>query len=296
MRNNYVTIIYLILLPVLFLHTGCSKSELPQTSPALFFEVEYPGQQPTKVSDRGFESNDVIGVYVTGHKLPLQLGGNVLNNARMINKGEQWFPETPQKWDSGAYDVYAYYPYIEHPATVQEIPFSLATDQSKAGNGETLGGYESSDFLWATTEAVSASTSPVKLRFSHRLSRLVVNLVKGEDYDGELNDSEISVYIHNTVADGFLDLTSGYVMKDSYCAARTLKAKPVGNHSFAAVIIPQRIDYTVPLVEIEMNGVSYMVSTQFAFKFGMQHTINVAMSKNPEQIKISVGGEIVDWN
>lgn len=278
------------------LWTGCSSTDEVPAEPGLRFELEHPDVSASRVNDMGFEFDDVLGVYVTEAGSPLQLGGNTLNNARLLKKGDTWTPETTQKWGPGSYDVYAYYPYIPAPESVLELPFALAADQSAMGVGDEPDGYEASDFLWASATGVKASASPAKLIFSHRLSRLVVNLVKGTDYEGELDDAAITVRIHNTVADGLLDLSTGYVVKDSYKPARTLTAKPIGNHRFAAVVIPQRIETTVPLVEVMMDGVSYMVSTPFVFKFGMQHTMNVTISKNPEQIKISIGGEMKDWN
>ena len=281
---------------ILSLFTGCSSTEEVPAEPGLYFELMHPDASTSRVSDLGFEFDDVLGVYVTEAGSPLQLGGNAVNNARMLNKNGTWSAEGTQKWGPGNYDVYAYYPYIPSPESVLEVPFALSADQSSLGTGDEPGGYEASDFLWASAQGVTASATPVKLTFSHRLSRLVVNLVKGEDYEGELDDDAITVRIHNTVADGLLDLSTGYIMKDPYKSARSLTAKPIGNHRFAAIVIPQRIETTVPLVEVIMDGVSYMVSTPFVFKFGMQHTMNVTISKNPEQIKISIGGEMKDWN
>ena len=45
-----------------------------------------------------------------------------------------------------------------------------------------------------------------------------------------------------------------------------------------------------------MKGVAYLVESRFVFKPGIQHTINVVISKNPEQVKIEIGGEIEDWD
>ena len=43
-----------------------------------------------------------------------------------------------------------------------------------------------------------------------------------------------------------------------------------------------------------MKGVAYLVESRFVFKPGIQHTITVVISKNPEQVKIEIGGEIED--
>ena len=60
-------------------------------------------------------------------------------------------------------------------------------------------------------------------------------------------------------------------------------------------MVPQRLTNQVPLVEVVMKGVSYMVESKFVFKPGIQHTLSVTISKNPEQVKIEIGGEIEDW-
>ena len=31
-------------------------------------------------------------------------------------------------------------------------------------------------------------------------------------------------------------------------------------------------------------------------KQGIQHTVNVTLAKNPDQVKIEIGGEIEDWD
>jgi hypothetical protein len=50
-----------------------------------------------------------------------------------------------------------------------------------------------------------------------------------------------------------------------------------------------------PLVEVITKGVSYLYESKFLFKAGMQHNVQLAISKNPEQIKIEIGGEIENW-
>lgn len=44
-----------------------------------------------------------------------------------------------------------------------------------------------------------------------------------------------------------------------------------------------------------MKGVSYLVESSFLFKPGIQHTVSITIEKNPEQVKIDIGGEIEDW-
>jgi hypothetical protein len=70
----------------------------------------------------------------------------------------------------------------------------------------------------------------------------------------------------------------------------------LGDQKYAAIIVPQRLNNRQPLVEVVMKGVSYLYESRFLFKPGIQHNVLLVVSKNPEQIKIEIGGEIEDWN
>ena len=45
-----------------------------------------------------------------------------------------------------------------------------------------------------------------------------------------------------------------------------------------------------------MNGVSFLYESKFLFKPGMHHLVSLVIDKNPDQVKIEVGGEIAKWN
>ena len=193
------------------------------------------------------------------------------------------------------FDVVGYYPYLEEMNNVTDIPFSVALDQSTEGEGEELGGYEASDFLWAGKEGVGMEDGVVRLTFAHRMSRLVVRLVPTEDYEGEIPEDAI-VKIHSTVPKATIDLTAGVVTKDPYGAENVIKARKDGERVYTAIVVPQRLDYTVPLLEVVAGGISYIYDMRFVFKSGVQHTVTAYLSKNPEQIKIEIGGDIEGWN
>ncbi len=123
---------------------------------------------------------------------------------------------------------------------------------------------------------------------------MVVRLIKGKDYDGDIPE-DAEVYIHNTVPSATIDLSVGIVTRNTYGTAQTIKAKTVDKTQYTAIVVPQRLTNQVPLVEVVMKGVSYMVESKFVFKPGIQHTLSVTISKNPEQVKIEIGGEIEDW-
>lgn len=299
MKRMTVYSIYAACLGLALCLAGCGQEEMTETGeqPAdvMRFSLTHPDEGArTRVTETHFEKDDRIGLYVCTAEAPLEVGGNYVNNALLTFNGSAWHPERPIFWNNGSYDVYAYYPQVSPVTSVDDLPFSVATDQQTAGNEQTPGGYEASDFLWASAKKQTAGNEAVKLNFRHCMSKLTVRLVKGPDYDGdELPEAE--VYVHNTVTEATVDLAVGIVTPAKFGKLHTVKAKAAGKDEYTAVLVPQRIANRVPLIEVVMKGVSYLVETNFRFKQGIHHTFTLIISKNPEQVKIEIGGELENW-
>ena len=154
-----------------------SAKETPMT-----FDVIHPSQ--TRATATDFENGDKIGVYIAKADMPLEIGGNTLNNEQLTLTSGKWIPSQNLFWDEGSYNAYAYYPYM-NVTSIEDQPVSVATDQTTAETDGTLSGYEASDLLYAKTSNVAASTLPVTLNFKHIMSKLTIRLVKGEDF-GEI--------------------------------------------------------------------------------------------------------------
>lgn len=279
---------------LMMLATGCSKDDEGQTfekEDVMTFEAVHPAA--TRVSETQFEAGDRIGVYVVEHDngnvAPLQISGNWANNVPVTFDGKNWTNEKKIFWPENTVDVYAYYPYMT-PTSIDENPFSVALDQNADD------GYEKSDFLWAKTAGATQTNETVALGFSHRCSKLVVELVKGAAYEGDF--PEVSdMYLHSTVPSATIDFTTGAVTKYTFGEMSSIKMKRVDNGHFEAIVIPQRVDARLPLIELVTNGVSYLIEDTFNFKAGKQHTIRIILSSNPEQIQIEIGGKVNDgWN
>jgi len=289
-------IIYIIgILYFLCLSAGCSHSEkeIEPDNLSISFDMVHPAL--ARANSTNFETGDRVGVFMTVNDVPLEVSGNYVNNELLTYSGSKWESARKIYWNDGAYDVFGYYPYTSPLISVDDMPFEVASDQSVSGEGNTLGGYEASDFLWASAKNVTAGDGAVKLMFAHRMSKLNIRLVKGDDYEGELPE-EAEVYVHNTVPSATIDLSAGVVTRNPYAATRTIRAMKTGSYQYSAILVPQRIDNSKPLVEVVMKGVAYLVESRFIFKTGIQHTITVVISKNPEQVKIEIGGEIEDWD
>ena len=167
-----------------------SAKETPMT-----FDVIHPSQ--TKATATEFENGDKIGVYIAKTDMPLEIGGNTLNNEQLTLTSGKWTPSKNLFWDEGSYNAYAYYPYM-NVTSIEDQPVSVATDQTTAETDGALSGYEASDLLYAKTSNVAASTSPVTLNFKHVMSKLTIRLVKGEDFEGDM-PADAEIFIHNTV-------------------------------------------------------------------------------------------------
>ena len=264
------------------------------------FNLVGPNAQ-TKVSAGAFEEADQIGLYVTDYvnettPMPLQISGNRANNSLVTFDGSVWTPEQTIYWGNGKSDVYAYYPYFETVTDVNSQYFELATDQS----GE---GYELSDFLWAKAEGVRQTDGTVNLEMKHLMSKLTVKIVAGEDYIGSLPE-DATVHLHSTVTNVNIDLEKGSVVKDPYSGAKSIKMKNLGIRTFAgekavvyeAIVVPQMIENSVPLLEINSKSVSYLLEDPFNFHPGVAYTYTATLNTSTTAIKVEIGCEVEDWN
>lgn len=284
--------------------TACKQDhitpEAPVFSDEMSFNILTPGAR-TKVSDDTFEASDIIGLYVTDYAdadtpMPLQISGNRANNITLTYDGSAWTPEKTVFWGSGKSDVYAYYPYLEDVQDVESQYFEVAADQS----GE---GYESSDFLWAKAEGVEQTDGSVNLEMRHLMSKLTVKIVAGEDYVGSLPD-DASIQLHSTVTGARVDLSKGSVSKDPYSGAKSIKMKKLGIRTYEgveavvyeAIVVPQMLENSVPLLEINSKSVSYLLEDPFNFRPGVAYTYTATLNTSITAIKVQIGCELEDWN
>lgn len=284
----------LILAVATLLMAGCSKNDDVIVPDEGLMQITALHPSATRATATGFEDGDKIGVYVTDYAgevaSPLQISGNWANNVEATYDGTSWSLSKNIFWSDNKMDVYGYYPYMT-PTSIELQPFAVALDQSTEGVDGELGGYEASDFLWAKTSGVTKSNGNVALAFKHRCSKLIVKLVKGEDYDGDF-PSSAELFIHNVVPTATIDFTTGAVVKDVFGEPTTIKARKVDNGTYEAIIIPQRVTSRRPFIELIANNISYLLEDTFYFKAGTQHTISLTINSNPNQIKVEIGGEV----
>lgn len=288
-------IIYIIGMALMGL-TACSNGDsddMPKSAKEtpMTFSVSHPAQ--TRATAAAFEEGDKIGLYVADASMPLEIGGNLVNNEQLTLTAGKWTAHRTLYWDEGTYNAYAYYPYMAIES-IEDQPVSVATDQSIVATSGKMSAYEASDLLYARTAGVTASTSPVPLTFRHIMSKLTIRLVKGEDFEGDM-PADAQVFIHNTVTTATVDISAGVVTPQRKGCKETVRACQESDFTFGAIIVPQRLDNRVPFVEVIMKGVSYLFESKFLFKSGVNHLVNLVIDDNPENVKIDIGGEIENW-
>ncbi len=300
MKAKYLYIVSALALGLV----GCSQEyqnvETPLNNNAMSFNIVSPNAG-TRVSNGEFEAQDKVGLYVTDYieaetPAPLQVSGNRANNEAMTFDGTKWNIERPIYWGEGKSDVYAYYPYMEI-VDVDDQPFSVATDQNEAKN------YEASDLLWAKASGVAKTDGAVSLEMQHSMSRLVVKIIAGDEYVGSL-PKDATVHLHSTVTDALVSLANGSVVKNPYGGANSIKMRNCGVHTYAegealvyeAIVVPQMLETSVPLLEINSKSVSYLLEDMFNFKPGVSYTYTAVLNTSTTAIKVEIGCEIEDWN
>lgn len=295
--KNMKKILYISVVTFLAL-VSCNK-KIPEISDGqVQFRISLP---QTKATASAFENGDAVSLYAVAYdgavQMPLQIGGNWVNNERLTFNGSSWTPDRAIYWPDGACDFYAFYPYQPSIGSMEKYPFSVAVDQNTARTVDALGGYEASDLLYASCEGATQAGGAVNLAFHHMMSKLIVSVELGPNFEGEI-PNDIVAHVYNTVTDCTVDWTKGSVEKNSFGAKNTITMKKLSNSLFEAVLVPQNIEKRTPLIELTMGGIAYLLEYSLSFRPGYVHTVTLTLNTSPdqEQIEISIDPGINNWN
>lgn len=168
-------------LPLLF--GGCNKDDnAPETGgTAVQFTTEI-----TRASGTVWDTGDQIGIFMktAGDDIATSVALSAAN-VLYTTDGMAFTTTTPIYYpQSGMVDFVAYYPWR---ATPPSNPYIYKVDVSTQTDPATI------DLLWSNN-ATDKSTASVALQFSHRLSKVVVKAVKGEDMkDEDFTDMGITI-------------------------------------------------------------------------------------------------------
>ena len=282
---------------LLLLASSCGKEPALSSADEIRFAIGHPG---TKATESAFEAQDNISLWAVeqggSEAIPLQIGGNYINNEKLTFDGSRWTGAKKLYWSDSPCDFYAVYPYQPSITSVEEQPFSVQLDQNAVSDAG-IDGFEASDLLYASAKGVSRSSGAVALHFKHMLSKITVNLVKGEKFEGEIPE-DVVTHIYNTCTTGMLNIQKGAITKNDLGERGTITARKVSDTEFEAVVLPQNIETRTPLIEVTMGGIAYLLEYSLSLRPGYHHKIDLTLNTSPdqEQIEISIDPGIEDWN
>lgn len=253
----------------------------------------------TRATLSNFEQGDKMSLYAVEYNgeevAEVQTAGNYINNEEMTYDGSEWSSARTLYWSENPCDFYGFYPY-RPTGSMKDVYFEVVADQSKPKADGVLGGYEASDLMWAKAEKVSRNDGTVNLLFHHMMTRVVVEIVRGASYEGELPE-DITVHLYNMATTAIVDWTAGNLEVYPLGSRNTITMRQLDADSFDAIVVPQFIERRTPLVEITMEGIAYLLETSMSFRPGKQHTLTITLNTSPDQekIEIDIDGDISDW-
>lgn len=241
----------------------------------------------TRVNDNGFCDGDIMGVYIVDYNG--NTPGTLATNGNRGTNVPHTFDETAYKWNS-AYDVYwkddrthvdiyGYYPYAS-PGDVNEYVFEVQKDQTK-NNGDEMGSYEASDFLWGKAADVAPTEKVIRLPLRHKMSNARITLKEGEGFaEGAWIELEKQVLVLNTKRSSVIDLATGNVTATGE-VAKTGTIPFCKDNEFRAIVVPQTVEAGKVLFSITVDGMPYTFKKEEAFTYiaGKMHNFTIQVNK-----------------
>lgn len=277
------------------LSASCADDRFDDGSTALDGAIELRLQaqieqvNASRADDSGFADGDKIGIYVVnysgGKPGELMPEGNQASNVQFT------YDEANVKWVGNRQlyfkdantnvDVYGVYPYQSSISDVENMNFSVERNQANKPDN-AVSSYEASDFLWGKAENISPDTPLITVRFNHILSGVQVSLIEGEGFaDGEWSDIEKAVFVGGTVRDAVVNLNDGSVKKSGDYDGHYITANP-DNGVFRAVVVPQTVAASIPLILLNIGNESYEFKRDDAMTFSPSklHKFTLQVNKN----------------
>ena len=148
--------------------------------------------------------------------------------------------------------------------------------------------------LWVKATA-SKSTNPIELKFTHKLSKIIVGL---QHENGETDVTSAIVSICGTKPSATFNLSTGEITNPSGSAT---DIKAAQSASAAAIIIPQTVNEGTKFIKVEFNGKTfyYTLSENKTFESGKAYDFSLTLREKGPELSLtspSSEGNIIDWN
>ena len=242
----------------------------------------------SRASDTAWEANDEIGVFVK----------NPSSNGIFLNTNVLYYtPDASGKFeavsekiyypeDEMAVDYIAYYPYSKENVTEGLYKFDLSSDAELSRK----------DLMYAMVPGHSQSDGAVPFRFSHMLSKIIVELKSETSIL-----SGASVSINNQCNVGILDLSSGSISAASEATYNNelVFEEKESSGEYQVIVMPSAQTVGRDIM-ITLNGKTYMTSLDptYSYASGYKYTYTITLKgieDDPENVEIIITQDINDW-
>ena len=212
---------------------SCNTEDTASTTANGKVAVQFTGgiSVNTRASGLAWADGDMIGIFMTGANQTLSADAikEGVDNVCYQTSGSIAFSpisggKTIYYPIDGDVDFYSYYP----QTTVSN--YKVALNVADQTNQEAI------DFMYAKTTGRNKATPQVDLRFSHMLSRLILNVQPGNGLtEDDLNKLKVTIKDQNTTAT--FNLADGVISGDGNPANIKMKAVQVGKR-YEAILLP----------------------------------------------------------
>ena len=226
---------------------SCNTEDTASTTPNGKVAVQFTGgiSVNTRASGLAWADGDMIGIFMTGANQSLSADAikEGVDNVCYQTSGSIAFSpisggKTIYYPIDGDVDFYSYYPYT----TVSN--YKVALNVADQTNQEAI------DFMYAKTTGCNKATPQVDLRFSHMLSRLILNVQAGNGLtQDDLNKLTVTIKDQNTTAT--FNLADGVISGEGNPDNIQMKAVQVGKR-YEAILLPTASK--IREIEFELNN------------------------------------------
>ena len=214
---------------------SCNTEDTASTTQNGKVAVQFTGgiSVNTRAAGLAWADGDRIGIFMTeaGKTLSADVIKESVDNVCYQSNGSIAFSpisggKTIYYPIDGDVDFYSYYP----QTTVSD--YKVALNVADQTNQEAI------DFMYAKTTGCNKATPQVDLRFSHMLSRLILNVQPGNGLtEDDLNKLKVTIKDQNTTAT--FNLADGLISGEGNPANIKMKAIQVGK-KYEAILLPTK--------------------------------------------------------
>ncbi len=237
--------------------------------------------------------NVVTGTNVTSYAQPLKYTADG-NGGLKVYSGSS---EVPQYWPTSGNGLFIYGVYpsgsaSDYTETAKE--FSVKPDQSTDAN------YKASDLMVGAPTVknpVARKSDAVELTFEHLLTKVNINLKKGDGFtDSEFSSIKVSVLNTNpkatfsvtgqTAQASTTETTTKDIIAGTGLSTSSLKC--------SAIIVPQTLNASTDFIKVEVGGGNYIYkidSSDKTFEGKKVYEYNITVNKTG----LEVSSKITNW-